>query len=228
MLSEVLIDPETTRRLEDLRLGLLELVALGRSAAVDQSISNEFGCEVDRPINAALSEPDIAALEHEYELDLPLEYRSYLARVGDGGLGPAGHLFRARDALSSAHAPARPFTGSPSTHLLGHRVGDAERSWGENRDGTMPLADYGCGMTGVLVLQGPHRGEIWMDDPNADTRGPHPWEFYAMLHGRIDDIDDGLDRPFEGRHYSFLSWVEEWVQAVLPAARSAAVGGSSP
>ncbi len=46
--------------------------------------------------------------------------------------------------------------------------------------GTLTLAEQGCGMYARLVLNGPHRGEVWCLDPDWGGFTPqspdfHPW-----------------------------------------------------
>ncbi|MEZ4238989.1 MAG: SMI1/KNR4 family protein [Myxococcota bacterium] len=85
---------------------------------------------------------EIDAFERDHGVVLPPSYRRWIAEVGVGA-GP----FYGLDPLPEDGAPGAPF--DPST--------------GDPADGTLTLADQGCGYRDQLVLAGPHVGEIWID-----------------------------------------------------------------
>ena len=107
-------------------------------------------------LRAPLSEARLEALEVTCGVRLPDDYRDFLLEVGDGGAGPYYGLVpfdqQAQQDLAAgpfitpkANAPARPWQGAV---LLSH---------------------LGCGYLAYLVVEGEHRGEVWLD---LGTAGP--------------------------------------------------------
>jgi hypothetical protein len=75
------------------------------------------------------------------------------------------------------------------------------------------LADYGCGMTAHLVLNGAFRGQVWLHDPN--TACFVPFSETATLHyveaPAVAEADQNVN-------FSFASWYEHWIDhAILQA-----------
>ncbi|MER6211811.1 SMI1/KNR4 family protein [Streptomyces sp. NPDC001642] len=136
-----------------------------------------FGADVHRyELAPALPESEIRAFEETHGVDLPGEYRSFLAEVGDGPAGPgyglmplavpradAGEEWAADDEWEQDRQPGRLAGAFPLTGPLPGRIGSPAR---ELTLGTLMLADEGCGIHVRLVLNGPRRGEIWRLDPD--------------------------------------------------------------
>ncbi|MFI6874853.1 SMI1/KNR4 family protein [Streptomyces sp. NPDC050400] len=69
-----------------------------------------------------------------------------------------------------------------------------ENLWYQERvRGAVQISDNGCGMTGWLILVGPHRGEL----RDRDCADNPPFEPYADAHGMP---------------HTFRSWYLEWLQ----------------
>ncbi|MFD4872860.1 SMI1/KNR4 family protein [Streptomyces sp. NPDC058420] len=123
-----------------------------------------------------LPEAEIRAFEETHGVELPGEYRSFLAGVGDGPAGPgygllplavprgdAGEEWAVDDEWERDRLPGRLAGAFPLTGPLSGRIGSSVR---ELTPGTLMLADEGCGIHVRLILNGPRRGEIWRLDPD--------------------------------------------------------------
>jgi hypothetical protein len=136
-----------------------------------------FGADAHRyELASALPEGEIAAFEAAHGIDLPAEYRSFVAEVGDGPAGP-GHglmpLTVARPESGEEWAvdaeweedrlPGRLAEPFPLAGPLPGRIGP---SVCELTRGTLMLAEEGCGSYVRLVLNGPRKGEVWRIDPD--------------------------------------------------------------
>lgn len=88
---------------------------------------------------------------------LPADYRAFLLSVGSSGAGPGYGLI---DPISA-------FQG---------RIMPGDFAWEHDAEPTTPprgvlgLAHGGCGVMWLLVLGGPHRGEVWLDARSSDGK----------------------------------------------------------
>ncbi|MFO0750925.1 MAG: hypothetical protein U1F43_35420 [Myxococcota bacterium] len=156
-------------------------------------------------LGGPLGEPELHDLElalggpEGAEPALPSEYRAFVTRLAAAGAGPYYGLVRAAPPEAEggdvAPDPSRPFLAeadapvdapvAPGTHLL---------------DGTVVVAEQGCGGRSLLVLRGPHRGEVWTDwTREGGAVGPEAPSFgawYAAWVGRalIDWAQRALPR----------------------------------
>jgi hypothetical protein len=104
---------------------------------------------------------------------LPDSYRDFLLKVGDGGAGPGYGLYRLdgtlmrQPRLDDWHR-LDGFLTTPFPHRA---------YWNDNSDdyaspwhaaGALPIGTLGCTMDMILVITGPARGQVWMDDRGAD------------------------------------------------------------
>lgn len=128
----------------------------------------------------------IARFEKRHRIELPGAYRSWLGELSGAGAGPGNGFFELGQWTFGG--PPTAWTGRAFGPLAEPFPYDApcEKHRGAVA-GAMPLCDFGCGMTGLLVTAGPQRGRIWIDY-RRDRRGFVP--------------EDGLD---------FRSWVEAWL-----------------
>lgn len=136
----------------------------------------------------ALSAGELAALEARLG-PLPAEYRRFVQELGAYGAGPYYGILPAEppavwDGATGAGAadPARPFPCEgetaydaplpPGAHLL---------------DGTLALADQGCGGRSLLVLRGPRAGEVWSDwTGEQGTLSPEAPGLFAWYEAWLD------------------------------------------
>jgi len=130
-----------------------------------------------------LTEAELAMLEAAFGA-LPEDYRAFVRTVAGHGAGPhcgVGELH----APDGGAAPWRNFLCDrataydapcpPGTHLL---------------DGTLVLADQGCGGRSLLIVRGPRAGEVWSD--------------WTAEQGAIAPEAAGL-----------LAWYEQWIGRAL-------------
>ncbi|MFD8507885.1 SMI1/KNR4 family protein [Streptomyces sp. NPDC059687] len=160
----------------------------------------------------------IAEVEAQFGVALPDEYRTFLAEVGAGGPGPAfeendedhpwlldpsGPFIETEDWVDQQIATLRAAGYEPTTrdedddYLDDYRkvFGDAgDDVWFLERGrGAIPISDNGCGMTGWLIIVGPHRGEL----RDRDCAVNPPFEPYVDANGN---------------HHTFRSWYLEWLE----------------
>jgi len=138
-----------------------------------------------------LPEPVLSAFEHEHGIELPEDYRWFLAEIGNGGYGPPPYgLAPLTDALDE--------TGAKANVHIGRRYPLTEPwVWEDEPEadpgavdaayefGRIFLGTDGCGLLWVLVVAGPARGEVW--SVSGEGAGPH--------------------EPRAG----FLGWYAEWL-----------------
>jgi hypothetical protein len=141
---------------------------------------------------APIASADLAALEARFG-ELPHEYRALISELGAHGAGPYYGLLaptvpEADDGI--APDPARAFHCETETGYQARR--DREHIL----DGTVVLAEQGCGGRSLLVIRGPRRGEVWSDwtreQGTVSPEAPNVLVWY----------EDWLDR-------AMLEWVEE-------------------
>ena len=181
----------------------------------------------DFVIGPPMEEAELQAIERKYEVALPPEYRSFLVRFGDTSSGP-GNLFRRVNEGLTARSKNRfpldkPFLGTLSP---AHQRLAQERQWEDygqllkqwepipKEDGVLAISDYGCAIYGVLVLNGPYCGKVWIQ--HGDTAYYGPFGGSEPLHDESWPPEwTATEHP---RDYSFLEWYESWLNARLKMA----------
>lgn len=176
-----------------------------------------FGAETSgiEPLHPPLTEDEVAAIEARLGVALPEEYRGFITRVGDGGAGPAYGLFRLSTALREAKADRYPeLLATPFPHVETWNPdkdpaviafwdsadrgevseGDQHLQSAREGAGTLPLCDEGCGYLHLLVVTGPTRGTMWVDNR-------------------------GVDAGFSPMGVTFIEWYERWIDDVLAGGR---------
>jgi hypothetical protein len=130
-------------------------------AAIDPEVQI-FGANRHRHTLAPPIDDDgIAALEAQFGA-LPDEYRAFLRTIAAGGAGPYYGLENPTVPEDPQHAlqpdPARSFSCDHETPY------DAKLADGASvLDGTLYISEQGCGGRSLLVIRGPHAGEVWSD-----------------------------------------------------------------
>ncbi|MFI9052774.1 SMI1/KNR4 family protein [Streptomyces sp. NPDC053427] len=145
-------------------------------AALDPG-RERFGADGHRyELTPRLPEAEIRAFEESHGSDLPREYRSFVAEVGNGPAGPgyglmpltvprpeAGGEWAVDDEWQEDRRPGRLAAPFPLTAPLPGRIGAPADALTR---GTLMLAEQGCGIFTRLVLNGPRTGEVWQIDPD--------------------------------------------------------------
>ncbi|MER5890253.1 SMI1/KNR4 family protein [Streptomyces sp. NPDC001941] len=170
-------------------------VRLREMAEADPS-RERFGADTHQYVlKPRLTEEEIHGFEEAHGIALPVSYRSFVARVGDGPAGPGHGLMpltvprpeadeqdpwavdgeweedRLPGRLAEPFALKEPRTGSLGAELE------------EVTPGTLMLAEEGCGMFIRLILNGPHTGEVWRVDPDWAGFAPVSPDFRAWYTG---------------------------------------------
>jgi hypothetical protein len=116
--------------------------------------------------------------------EFPADYRNFLVEIGTGA-GPGYGLFA-------------PLGDTQATLAAGEfSWRDGEKPDGDPR-GVVALAHAGCGVMWLLVLNGEHRGEVWIDGRSSDGEvGPVAPSFADWYRGWLHDAV---------RDVSFVQW----------------------
>ncbi len=113
-----------------------------------------------------LSETALSTIEARIG-ELPREYRALVATLGAAGAGPYYGLL----------SPEPPQNADPSRELGATNP----------LDGTIVLAEQGCGGRSLLVVRGAHRGEVWSDwTREQGTLSPEAKNVYAWYEAWLD------------------------------------------
>lgn len=107
-----------------------------------------FGANQHGWQSRAVAPEAIDAFEREHGVSLPAGYRRWLVEVGVG----AGPYYGLDPLPAGTDAPGGSFTPDTATAEPGTPI-----------PGTVQLAHEGCGYFDLLVLTGPHAGEVWVD-----------------------------------------------------------------
>jgi hypothetical protein len=160
--------------------------------------------------NKPIKESEVLAFEKKFEIQLPLEYRSFLLNLGNGGAGPYYGLLPLEkwdwflggceddtEACSMLQSPCLLIPDLPEKKEEWKSVlrdeackkGISPTGW-DSYQGTITLCDQGCTYYAVLILNGPYTG-------------------------RIVNIDMMGNSPRFSPYSSFLDWYEGWLNKVL-------------
>ncbi|MEU8850644.1 SMI1/KNR4 family protein [Streptomyces sp. NPDC048564] len=132
-----------------------------------------------------LSEANVAEAEAQWGVSLPADYRAFLLEVGAGGAGP----FYGLTTLSRTDAGwlwSDPGGGTVHERLR-FPFPDVEESVRAQAEHERK-EPVGCGYFHWLVVSGPQRGQVWLDERPGDGR--------FSPHG----------------HVGFADWYLDWVE----------------
>jgi hypothetical protein len=185
-----------------------------------------YGVVAEPAATPSLSDVDVRHIESEHHITLPREYREFLLRFGNGVTGPS-HFNRVETGLSAASRLPFPLAGP----FLGRESPDHNRlpedqQWAEYGrllkefdaipadHGVLIICEYGCGMSGRLILNGPRTGNVWLLAGDAAYYGPFGGgeQFHdATLNQKWVPTD----APME---FTFGAWYESWLDGELKMA----------
>lgn len=169
-------------------------------------------------LNPKLSEDTLLNFEKTHNITLPEDYKEFLTKIGNGGVGPAYGLETFENGLfddldykrpNSLLNPSKPFPHTkPWNEEFVSTVNEEEENEEEYErqysefsknlmDGVLAISNFGCGISLNLVVNGEEYGNIWTDDRGNDG-GIYP----SNELGNKDRI-------------TFLNWYELWLDNSL-------------
>jgi SMI1 / KNR4 family (SUKH-1) len=142
--------------------------------------------------------------EAKYKTKLPLEYRSFLMEIGNGGAGPYHGMLSLADVDRGWSSSSESIPSQPCLLLEKYQDDDlweqeiAGEDWETKYDneewlpefGTLTICEYGCGGYFYLVLNGALTGRVFF----LEWNGMSP-KFLPMAN--------------------FLDWYESWLNLVV-------------
>lgn len=195
--------------------------AVAHVGSHDPALDN-FGASTHHyHFEAPLPEARVQAIEAEYGVQIPVDYRAFITRVAASGAGPY-HGLLPLDApsqlasLQGTFPHLRPFR--PDVDAMSE---DERRAFASDATvaGTIALAHMGCQYFALLVVSGPRAGSVWADIRSAGL-GLVPvhdsftdW-YGAWIHAMIHDepfsipVPKGHCAPQNALMSYFRSWKE--------------------
>jgi len=177
-----------------------------------------FGANIHKySLNPKLSEDTLLKFETTHNITLPKDYKDFLTKIGNGGVGPAYGLETFENVLfddldykrpNSLLNPSKPFPHTKpwneefvSTVNEEDNEEEYERQYSEfSKDlmnGVLAISNFGCGISLNLVVNGEEYGNIWTDDRGNDG-GIYP-------SNQIVNKD----------RITFLNWYELWLDSSI-------------
>jgi hypothetical protein len=173
----------------DIDFGVIQ-AALRELRGAPEKVEGVFGSQDHQfYTHPVLSPTAIRDFEQKHRIELPMEYRGFLLRVGNGGAGPGYGVFRLEEMDDGFGHRAwsendgcigvlsMPFPHTTSWNDLpegaAYEYPADDRGWQEENDryfdavnvnGAIPICHLGCALRQWLVVTGPEAGNIWNDD----------------------------------------------------------------
>ncbi|MFN8398011.1 MAG: SMI1/KNR4 family protein [Bacteroidia bacterium] len=178
-------------------------------------------------LNPPKKEPEVAWFEQQNGIKLPEGYRAFLLQVANGGTGPYYGLLRLESTrlhdIDYPDASKMLDSRQPFPHTEAWNLDDTpenEQAFEEEyfapkqANGLLRMANYGCGISINMVVNGPDYGKMWVDD-RANDGGFYP------------DHLLGNEQRLE-----FLDWYELWldqsIAEISAKASEPGIGGRAP
>ncbi|MFD0372597.1 SMI1/KNR4 family protein [Streptomyces sp. NPDC059071] len=161
-----------------------------------------------------LTETEVREAEADLGITFPVEYRNHLLRHSAGGRmkhlfkGPQGWGWHG-DSTTNYDLLSVPFPHPDSYAAYDDELGDREppredaEAWAAWDDecgvleerktaGAVHIQEGGCGFSTLLVVTGPHRGEMWFDS-RATCDRILPLKLNGRPASFADWVDHGMD-----------------------------------
>jgi SMI1 / KNR4 family (SUKH-1) len=211
-------------KLWQIRNLLTQLAILDTTFQVFGSESHQY------QFNPCLQEEEIQAFEAKYNIRLPYEYRNFLLEVGNGGTGPGYGLYKLPGLENESEITAIPTKKNESLLCKAFPLKEAWNDLSLIKDeadsesnpyfdskfvqGTITIANYGCGIYAMLIITGEQQGKIWIDDRTNDG-GIYPATPSFCHYFHADDPDYFQLCEEEHEPLSFYDWYEDWLKQSL-------------
>lgn len=166
-------------------------------------------------------EDRVAQFEARHRITLPPDYRHFIRKIGSAGAGPGYGLFEPgkwdgepkKWEGTRAVAPlVREFRHTEKWNLEQHELAEQLAETDDDRlgeeylspelaAGAMPIASLGRDTRVLLVITGPERGKIWVDD-RAHENGLFPesgLDFEGWYKAWLDGAEQLLVKPLRRR-----------------------------
>jgi len=199
--------------LHDLKVKHDKLKKLDGGSFFKGATYKTFGSDTHKyKFNSCLTGDTLKAFENSFSVTLPLDYRNFIAQVGNGGSGPAYGLLQLSDWNIELEINENNFLSTDFPHTDKWNVAqdfdtDNEdyteteefQKWEENYfsnrhiTGSIRICHYGCAIYYLLIVTGNTAGQIWVDD-RANDFGIYP----AISKST-------------GRQLNFIEWYDEWL-----------------
>jgi len=146
-----------------------------------------FGSEFHKyKLNPVLPEKAILKFETNYKIKLPLDYRSFLMEIGNGGAGPYYGVFplgeydegvwKENDGFVGVLSEFFPYTSDWNEEPNFPNENDYEdeekfekdylavqEEYWKSLNGAIPICHQGCANRNWLIISGQETGKIWID-----------------------------------------------------------------
>jgi hypothetical protein len=172
-------------------------------------------------LNPPLRPDRVEQVETLIRCRLPQQYRQFVTDFADGGAGPGYGIFPLERLLKPGQDRswmadlAQPFPAPTTVAVM--------REIGYSAPGVLMVSEIGCGAHYWLVLSGPQRGFVWVQNPDVEWSPELSDEAHVPRYSE----DAGTDPIFEAALASpdslrleFVDWYVKWLDESLRFAAS--------
>lgn len=211
------LEPVMSKNIQNLKSKVFYLSQLDKNCEFFGSESHKY------KFKPCLSKLDIQDFEEKYQIELPDDYRNFLLEIGNGGAGPGYGLLgidihSCKDENLDFKYLSQPFVLTEEWNDLdlmqaSHEEGNPVYFYPNFIQGTILVAEYGCGVEARLVITGSQRGNIWIDD-RTNEAGIYPLSPHCAAFFHDDpDIEADLYESIEEvkTAMSFYDWYHDWL-----------------
>ncbi|BAZ41098.1 hypothetical protein NIES4101_70600 [Calothrix sp. NIES-4101] len=188
-----------------------------------------FGSESHQYIlNPCLSERELQEFELNFQVNLPEDFRNFLLKIGNGGAGP-GYGFLGLNIENFQNEQLFPPGFLAQDFALKNEWNDLDLLQQMNGSqvsvyfdqkfvqGSIAVAEYGCGIQARLVVTGEERGNIWIDD-RTNEAGIYPLTSHCAAFFHDDpNMDTYMYESVEESNeaLTFYEWYENWLNLAI-------------